>query len=61
MEVQLLREQEIFPSREVLQDILGKVYDVWAEIETRLRSSEEVAVIVMERRGQLIKLSVLNN
>ena len=40
MEVQLLREKEIFPSREVLQDVLGKVYDVWAELETRVTQSE---------------------
>jgi len=40
MEVQLLREQEIFPSREVLQDILGKVYDVWAELETIVMQGE---------------------
>jgi len=40
MEVQLLREQEIFPSKEVLQDVLGKVYDVWAELEIRLTQDE---------------------
>jgi len=40
MEVQLLKEQEIFPSREVLQDVLGKVYDVWAELETRVTQDE---------------------
>ena len=40
MEVLLLREQEIFPSREVLQDVLGKVYDVWAKLETRVTQGE---------------------
>lgn len=40
MKVQLLREQEIFPSREVLQDVLGKVYDVWAELESRVTQGE---------------------
>ena len=40
MDVQLLREQAIFPSREVLQDVLGKVYDVWAELETKLTQDE---------------------
>ena len=40
MEVQLLREQEIFPSREVLQRVLGKVFEVWAEMETRVTQSE---------------------
>ena len=45
MEVQLLREQEIFPSKEVLQDILSKVYDVWAEMETRVTQSELVLTL----------------
>ena len=40
MEVQLLREQEIFPSKEVLQDVLGKVYNVWAEMETRVTQGD---------------------
>ena len=40
MEVQLLREQEIFPSKEVLQGILGKVYDVWAELESQVTLDE---------------------
>jgi len=40
MEVRLLREQEIFPSREILQDVLGKVYDVWAEMETQITQGE---------------------
>jgi len=43
MEVQLLREQEIFPSKEVLQDVLGRVYDVWAELETKV-TLEELAL-----------------
>jgi len=36
MEVQLLREQEIFPSREVLKDVLGKVYDYRQNLAIRL-------------------------
>ena len=40
MEVQLLREQEIFPSREVLQEVLGKGYDVWAALESRVTQDE---------------------
>jgi len=36
METQLLREPEIFPSKEVLKNILGKVYDVLEELETTL-------------------------
>jgi hypothetical protein len=40
MEVQLLREQEIFPSEEVLKSVLGQVYDVWAELETRVTQGE---------------------
>jgi hypothetical protein len=40
MEVQLLKEQEIFPSKEVLQGVLGKVYDVLEELETRVTQSE---------------------
>jgi len=42
MEVQLLREQEIFPPRKVLQDVLDKVYDVWAELETLVRSKIQI-------------------
>ena len=40
MDVQLLKEQEIFPSREVLQDVLDKVYDAWAELETMVTQDE---------------------
>jgi hypothetical protein len=40
MEVQLLKEKEVFPSREVLQDVLDKVYDVWAELETTVTQGE---------------------
>jgi len=40
MEVQLLREPEIFPSKEVLKDILGKVYDVLENLETQLTQGE---------------------
>ena len=40
METQLLRDPEIFPSKEVLKDILGKVYDVLEETETRLTQGE---------------------
>jgi hypothetical protein len=40
METQLLREQEIFPSKEVLSDALGKVYNVLEELETRLTQDE---------------------
>ena len=36
MEKQLLREQEIFPSEEVLKNILGNVYSVYEELETLL-------------------------
>ena len=40
MEVQLLREPEIFPSKEVLKDILGKVYGVLENLETQLSQGE---------------------
>jgi len=40
MEVQLLRDPEIFPSKEVLKDILGKVYDVLENLETQLTQGE---------------------
>jgi hypothetical protein len=40
MEVQLLREQEIYPSEEVLQSVLGKVYDVWTELEKQVTQGE---------------------
>jgi hypothetical protein len=40
METQLLREQEIFPSKEVLKEALGKVYNVLEELETRLAQDE---------------------
>ena len=40
MEKQLLREPEIFPSKEVLREILGEVYDVLDELETTLTHDE---------------------
>ena len=40
MDVQLLREEEIFPSEEVLRSVLGQVYDVLAELEARLTQNE---------------------
>ncbi|MDR1632428.1 MAG: DUF3788 domain-containing protein [Dysgonamonadaceae bacterium] len=37
----LLREQEIFPSKEVLKNVLGEmIYSVFEELETRLTSDE---------------------
>ena len=39
-EKQLLREPEIFPSKEVLQDILGEIYDVLEALEQRLTQNE---------------------
>ena len=40
MEVLLLREQEIFPSEEVLKAVLGQVYDVLAELEKQVTQGE---------------------
>jgi len=40
MDVQLLREQEIYPSEDVLRGILGQVYDVWTEFETQVTQGE---------------------
>ena len=40
MDIQFLREQDIFPSKEVLQDVLGKIYHVWVEMENRMTQSE---------------------
>jgi hypothetical protein len=40
METQLLRIQEIYPSKEVLQEALGKVYDVLEAFETRITQSD---------------------
>ena len=40
METQLLREPEIFPSKEVLKNILGEVYTVLEELETTLTQNE---------------------
>jgi hypothetical protein len=40
MEIQLLREPEIFPTKEVLKDILGEVYNVLEELETILTNDE---------------------
>ena len=40
MEVLLLREQEIFPSEEVLKTVLGQVYDVLAELEKQVTQGE---------------------
>ena len=40
MEVLLLREQEIFPSKEVLKTVLGPVYDVLEELEEQVTQGE---------------------
>jgi hypothetical protein len=40
METQLLRDPEIFPSREVLKNTLGEVYDVLEALETKLMQKE---------------------
>ena len=40
MEIQLLREPEIFPSKDVLRNVLGSVYDVWAELEMQVTQGE---------------------
>jgi hypothetical protein len=40
MEIQLLREQEIFPSKEILRDRLGKVYEILEELEMQLSQNE---------------------
>ena len=40
MEKQLLREQEVFPSKEVLKEALGNVYDVLDALESRLTQKE---------------------
>ena len=40
MEVQLLREQEIFPSEEVLKTALGQIYGVLAALETQVTQGE---------------------
>ena len=40
METQLLREQEVFPSKEVLKSLLGKVFDVLEAFETRLTQDD---------------------
>ncbi|GAB6122444.1 DUF3788 family protein [Dysgonomonas termitidis] len=37
---QLLKEQNIFPSKEVLKDVLGNVYNVFEEMITRLTQDE---------------------
>ncbi|MDR0232437.1 MAG: DUF3788 domain-containing protein [Dysgonamonadaceae bacterium] len=40
METQLLRKQEIFPSKEVLKDVLGDVYAVFETLETQVTQDE---------------------
>ena len=40
MEIQLLKEQEIFPTKEVLKKVLGEVYCVLEELETQLTQDE---------------------
>ena len=40
MEEQLLRIQEIPPTREVLQEALGEVYDVWEAFETQVTQGD---------------------
>jgi hypothetical protein len=61
MEVQLLREQAIFPSKEVLKNVLGKVYEVLEALETQL-SQEEFAMTFdwhyyKDSKGWLCKVS----
>jgi len=40
MEIRLLTEQETFPSKEVLRDTLGNVYEVFEDLETQLSQNE---------------------
>jgi len=40
MKIQLLREPGIFPSKEVLKDVLGEIYDVLEILEARITQSE---------------------
>jgi hypothetical protein len=40
MEIQLLKEQEIVPTKDVLQNTLGEIYSVLEELETRLTQDE---------------------
>ena len=40
MEIRLLTEQEIFPSKEVLRDTLCNVYEVFEDLETQLSQNE---------------------
>ena len=40
MEGLLLREQEFFPTTEVLQNVLGKVYCVWEELVMQVTQGE---------------------
>ena len=40
MEKMLLRDPEIFPSNEILKDVLGEVYSVFEEFETQLTQNE---------------------
>jgi len=40
MEIQLLREQEIYPSKEVLKNLLGQVYDVLEVFETQVTQGQ---------------------
>ena len=40
MEKQLLREQEIYPSKDVLKNVLGKSYNVLEELEIQLTQNE---------------------
>ena len=40
MEVQLLREQEIFPSEEVLKNVLGSIYPVYESLLKTITGAE---------------------
>ncbi|MCL2131931.1 MAG: DUF3788 domain-containing protein [Lentimicrobiaceae bacterium] len=40
METQLLREQEVYPSKDVLQNALGEVYNVLKTMEIQLTKDE---------------------
>jgi hypothetical protein len=45
MELQLLREPDIFPSKEVLQNLLGKVYNVFEAFETCVTQNDMALTI----------------
>ena len=52
MEVQLLRNPGIFPSKEVLKDVLGDVYPVLEALETQITQNEFALTLEFKKKAK---------